>query len=396
LNRWTGIAIAVGVVVVAAIWLSRRQHGAETAQVENDARKRAPASQSEAAWPPAWPYPSAEMAAAPRDDEIDLCGYGRVSLTRLPADMEAEADAAILRVADALERSADDRQRGLSLAVRAQLAMQNAAERVTGHEPEKCLESTECLQRQLAEERRAGAPAIDALARTASKTRDPQTYASALRACQSLGAASAATSCDGLSAAQWAVLDPTNGAAWFEVAREADNRKDTVAVEAALLRASRGRIFDGHATPYGELLAYLDVRYEPVRTLVLASLSATYFRQSFPQFQTVTNYCSKDKAADPARREICSALAHLLIERDTSLLGPSIGVLIGERLGWPEDWLALLRAENKALTDEILALSRGDTLSCEWSARIEPWLLGAMKYGEARFLRQVIAQKKAR
>jgi hypothetical protein len=393
LNRWTGIAIAVGVVVVAAIWLSRKQNGAETVQAEDDVRKRAATSQSEIAWPPAWPYPSPGVGIAPRDDEVDLCGYGRVSLTRLPADMDAEADAAILRAADALERSADERLRGLSLAVRAEFAMQRAAARVTGPEPEKCLESSECMQRQWAERRRAGAPGIDALARMAAKTRDPQTYVSALRACQLLGPGTSATSCDGLHAAQWAELDPTNGAAWFEVAREADGRKDAAAVDAALLRASRSEMFDGRATPYGELLAHLDVRYEPVRTLALATLSAAYFGQSFPQFQTASNYCSKEKAADPARRDVCNDLARLLTERDTSLIGPSIGVLIGEKMGWPEDRVARLRAENKALNDEILALTRGDTLSCEWSARTEPWLLGAMKYGEAGVLRQMIAKR---
>lgn len=62
-------------------------------------------------------------------------------------------------------------------------------------------------------------------------------------------------------------------------------------------------------------------------------------------FYEVVRYC---KAADePARRDVCSRLAALMVEKDSTLLGLRIGRSIGAAVGWPAERVAALSLQDR-------------------------------------------------
>jgi hypothetical protein len=317
---------------------------------------------------------------------------------QLPAGLEQEAEAAILRVVEQMERAKTDRERAIGVSVRASLAAQAAFAAATGGDMQKCSETPGCWDRANKAQQRAVAPSAENLARLAATTHDPQTYAAAFRACHAFRTdPAAAASCANLRAEQLAQLDPDNATSWFEVANEAANRKDDKAVESALLRAAQGKRVDSLLLPYLDLTKGIDIHYEPVRTLILMRLAGSYFAQPLPPYAVISTYCSKEMAGSPGRKDGCMALASLLAERGPDLLAVRLGAAIGERAGWPADRIAHYAEERKAIDAEMVRATPGvGSLDCDWSARLETWVAGVTNHGEAGYIRQRLAKRQAR
>lgn len=396
LGRWRTIAIVLGVVLVvaASIWLLRAKP--DTQQVATDAAARASDKpRDQVIYPP--PFPNTPTGALPATgkETYDLCGFGRVDSMNMPAGLAQEADAAILRVVERIEHKGD-REQALGILMRTNIAILSEAALLHGNDPMQCLQTPACSKRLDEAHRRTLAPAAEKLARIAATTRDPLSYAAALRTCKAFRTDTSAASCAGLRAEQLAQLDPDNVATWLEVASDAAERKDAGAVEAALLRAARSKRFDPLALPFADLVAGIDVHYEPVRTLILMQLASAQFNQQLPPYSAAVSYCTKELAASPARREVCSELATQLVERGPDMLAITNGVVIGQRAEMPAERIGRYDGDRKTLGADLVSTNVGEGFSCEWSAKLEAWMNGVIKFGEAGHLRQLRAKQAPR
>jgi hypothetical protein len=402
-----GIAFGVGVVATISIWLWLGAGGRDAALADDASKNAGPGAPNEVAYPPPYPsYPQEAVAAGPQTkSEFELCGYGPVDPEQLPAAVEAEADALILRVASELERGKDDRARALGLATHAWIAAHAADRRVRAEDPITCHETALCDERAAEAYSRAAQPSIDALVRLAGTTRDPNAYVTALRTCRTIVPDSPPTVCSALSLEQWAQVDPDNAFPWLLIARNANHRKDTAAFEDALRRASRARVFERRATQHGRILEDTDVRDEPVRALMVQKLALAESREDpadyYSNFTMFGQYCAK--YAEPGRLEMCSDLATVLTDRSSDLLGPEIGLVIIHNTHWRrltkpgEPVLSGTPPGYRSFTaDARLARERAENLTCKASAQTEEWLRGMTKFGEVEYLRQRNANKETR
>ncbi|HTT13978.1 MAG TPA: hypothetical protein VMG60_24185 [Burkholderiaceae bacterium] len=300
------------------------------------ASARSTEARTEAAYPPAFlgseslsaAAPSATVPVSPR--AIDLCGYGKVDPEEIPAALEAAADAALLRAIDDFDQARDPRKRALALATKAWVDAQAADRRVVARDPATCRETPLCDQQAAEAFALAATPSIEALARLASTAQDPQVYVWAMRACRSILPDSPPSACDALTLDRWAQVDPDNAMVWLLNARAAKMRNDTPGFEDALLRASRATSFDRRRTPYGEILANVDESAQPARTLIVGRLADADARDDpgeyFSNFSAVGLYCEQQSA--PGRRELCSDLAHVLLDLSSDQLARLVGIRV--------------------------------------------------------------------
>lgn len=368
---------------------------------------------NEVAYPPpnpSYPEVAAAPAPAPGKGEFDLCGYGPVDPEQLPPAFEAEADSVILRVTGELARSGDDRARALGLSAQAWVAALAADRAVTAEDPKTCRETALCNDRAAAAYTNAAQPAVEALVRLATTTRDPFAYVTALRLCRTLVPDAPPAACGALSVEQWAQVDPDNAFPWLLAARNARQGKDAAAFEDALLRASRAKVFDRRATQHGRILFEVDTRQEPVRTLIVQRLATVEAREDpadyFSNFTMFAHYCARRD--EPGRREMCSDLAWVLAERSPDRLGFEVGAAIAERTGLIPDNAAIMARRTGALeyeegvrrlgaarrdqaalnnTARIIGLT-AENLTCKAAGQTEEWLRGVAVLGEREYLRQ--------
>jgi hypothetical protein len=397
LRRWKPAALVLAVVlaVVAAIWLLREKPGAHDAGAGAEAARATIEARNEVIYPPAFPYATTGALPATGKETYDLCGFGKIETMNMPAALQQEADAAILRVVERIERKGE-REQALGVLMRATLASASEGAAIHGNDPLQCVQTPACAKRMDEAHRRVFAPAAEQLARIAATTRDPLSYAAALRACRAFRTDTSAASCAGIRAEQLAQIDPDNVATWLEVAADAAARRDAAAVESALQRAARSKRFDPLALPFGDLVAGIDVSYEPVRTLIVMQVANAQFNQEPPPYGAAASYCSKELAATPGRQDVCAALATQLAERGPDGLALANGVVIGQRTSLPAERIGRYEGDNKAFMADLASNNPGGGFSCEWSARLEAWMNGVIKHGEVGYMRQLRARQKPR
>ncbi len=194
---------------------------------------------------------------------------------------------------------------------------------------------------------------VGRLADIASRSTDPVLYGFVLRTCGHVR--SEDSSCRLLSSAQWARLDPGNAAPWFEVLASAAAARDSAGRNEALHRIASSdrnvgyervmpRVILDHAPAgdHGALIAWL-LGVEAV------GIEAAWVRY----YPAVTSSCSSIALTDANRRQICSAVAELMVERSDDRLDQSVGVKLGESLGWQTDRTDRLRGESQAYSGAL-------------------------------------------
>jgi hypothetical protein len=198
-----------------------------------------------------------------------------------------------------------------------------------------------------------------------------------------------------LSVEQWADVDPDNAFPWLLVARAAHHRKDARAFRDAVARAARATSFQRHSTRYGDVLAAVDVRYRPVRALVVHRLAAAHTRDDpadyFSNFQVVGRYCA---SKDSGRREVCGDLGRVLFQRSRDALGMQIGQVIvralfprpGSQL--PDGWLA---ANDYNIELAALYRASADVPDCRTMVKTERWLRAVAANREVEYLGERVA-----
>ncbi len=336
--------------------------------------------------PPALPAPTAALPS--RTGTRELCGWGRFeltpSMTGLPVPVQQATDQALRQVAASLI-AGDPRSMARGLALRAALDY---------HGDPQLQGKVDTVAMAL--QRAAARSAADrqALAKLALGTNDVEVYKTAYLTCMPDPTISA---CAQLNAAEWGRRDPTDGLAWLFAAQEAHNAKDLAARDEAFYRLSQASRMSGawqtisaHASD-----PFLSTLPTSTRIGAVLSLMLLQASQPMPSYGAAMDYCHKDVANDPVRREKCSALATALTTHETTMIGPAIGLAIANRVGWPAARLDALRDERDAFNlisnDNTLALL-DDPTSCHGFAAFNRFVEAHGRLGELALLRERIRE----
>ena len=381
--------IAFAIVVIAAALTFAMLRAPADRLPDVASQERSTEARTEATYPPALPsysepLPTPAPASAPAGpNATELCGFGVVDPEEIPPAFEAAADNALLRVVNEFERGRDPRKRALGLATQAWIDAEAAERRVTAEDPRTCRETALCDERAAEAFARAAAPSIDALVRLAVNTQDPDVYVMAMRACRSIIPDSPPAACSSLTLDQWTQLDPDNAMVWLLNARAARMRNDTPGFDDALQRASRAKFFDRRRTPYGEILAGVDERTQPVRTLAVGRLAAADARydpgEYFSNFAIVARHCARP--SDPGTRALCSDLAHVLLNLSSDELAYLLGRQLVNMAGVTIELVDEARKRHAGSEPSGAATNPANPLSCRGAAQIEERLVVAARRG---------------
>jgi len=387
-----GRIVAFAILIAAALTIALLRSPAERVAPDDAKDKRLRDASVQVAYPPALLDAEPPTAAAPPDvvvpNATELCGYGKVDPDELPASLEGVADSVLLGAVDKFVSARDPRKRALGLAARAWVEAEAADRRVVAADPKTCIETALCDEQAAEAFTRGATPPIEALARLATTTQDPSIYVMAMRACRSIIPDAPPSACGALTLDQWTRLDPDNAMPWLLSAREAKKRWDDASFQDALLHASRARFFDRRPTPYGEILAGIDEHAEPVRTLMVGRLADADAREDpadyYSNFAIVFQYCMT--RSDPARREMCSNIGHVLNELSSDVLAGTIGEMF--TADWPAERIAAFRRRKAGLEMARPARYMARPLGCDDAARTEQRLIGVARYGELGYVQQ--------
>lgn len=239
----------------------------------------------------------------------------------------------------------------------------------------------------------------EALAVLAMNARDPRTYRLALIACGSLRAEG---TCRRLSNERWAQLDADNAAPWLALAQEAFDRGDHAGVADALFRASRAQRSDLAFSLGGaaRLMQHRAIAELPtVERLAVASLLHSIWA-AIPERELAVpgRYCM-GATADPNRRELCSGLASLFLERDGTLLGFGVGLRLAELADWETERQQQLKDEFRALAaavSRIAGRSGQPSYDCKWWRAVERHDAQIAAVGEIAAARSALAESAPR
>jgi hypothetical protein len=231
----------------------------------------------------------------------------------------------------------------------------------------------------------------DELVQLAAGGSDPAVYAIAVGLCQKeLSNAVTAGACQRISLTEWARVDPSNAVPWIAVAQAARARGDLQAEAAAFARGAEARQM--HYSGESMLQSGLTEVPRDATPAEKASLSVELigYEAAFigPELSEVMRYCSVAAVKQTNIREECNAVAELLVGPETSLLYFSLGIRLGERVGWPPQQVQQLSAEKEAL----FQLEAGNTLvpsSCDGVARINTFIDDRVRLGEIAALREL-------
>jgi len=135
--------------------------------------------------------------------------------------------------------------------------------------------------------------------------------------------------------AQLRVLDPDNGAAWFDSIGRAGSRNDVVAVRKNLSAIATSRRFD---TYWNITIVHITNAILKTHTMDLpTALAATFGMVSataVPPYQTIVNACKGDPLKDPDVLNTCRKISTVMRGGDTYLT-EMVGIAIAKR-AWPE------------------------------------------------------------
>lgn len=315
------------------------------------------------------------LPAPARADETEICGIGRVKAgdDAAPLDLSPVRRASQRvreRVLPLLLKSSDDTTRAAGLLM---LALDESAA------PGSVAGGADV----------GAAQARDELVALASFKSTPQVYAWAMRACQDRRDEG---TCRLLSADQWARVEPGNAVAWLHVAADAQLRRDAGAVSEALHRVAHAAKSDAR---HGALLAAVLAKLPPetdllARTSFGLDVARLEARAELP-LVAASQHCGASEVRDANRAQTCAAVAELLSKRGSTLAEASLGLAIGERVGWPAERVAAAADERDALS--LLNAHPGQATpaagawSCMALTRTLAQLTDSSRHGELAALR---------
>ena len=329
---------------------------------------------------------------------IDMCGFGiqpfkgKLDYTdefiafskKFSRSANTQASSALESAIAKLLDSDDDMDRATGLYARmvdGSLEERTAQEKLLQENPE-CLKERDCTLKLAAIKERTIAIAAESLIKLAMGTSDPNVFAAAYYHCR--GHKSSA--CSAITAEKWASLDSDNAAVWLAVASDADERKNEIVRDAALLRASQLSKYQRRSLPVEILLGEIELaNVDPtVQMAIVANIFGLQASSKigFP-FTTVFKYCKSALTDAPDRKGKCENIASLMQKEDQTFIGQKLAARLGERSGWAKERVKAIIDE----TDAYIYLPLGDisienSFSCESIQAQKLQLIDALELGE--------------
>lgn len=235
----------------------------------------------------------------------------------------------------------------------------------------------------------------DSLARLAVASIDPVTYALAFHGCS--GGRVRDGACALLSAEQWARLDPGNAAPWQAVFAAAQTRKDNAAANEALHRIATSKRSDQRTFDLLRLVLDAAPNDDALQNGVFALAVEVIGIQaawSLPSYQPLVSACKTELLRDSNRRQTCEAMGELFAQRSDTLLERGIGVSVGRQLGWPEERIDRMRAEQAAYGNSMFdSTEPREAMGCTAIRRLNERFRRGARLGEVGAMHEWIAKE---
>jgi hypothetical protein len=235
----------------------------------------------------------------------------------------------------------------------------------------------------------------EALARSAVTTGDPAVYALAFRVCGSGRVRDGA--CALLSAEQWARLDPGNAAPWQDVFAAAQARKDNAAANEALHRIATSQRSDQRFFDLPGLILDAAPDDDGLRNGVfMLAIEAIGLQSvvSMPNYASLLSGCRREALRDSNRRQTCDSIAELLAQKSDTLVERGMGGAVGRQLGWPDERIERMRAEQDAfVTSMYVGIEPRNAMGCDAIKRLTDDVRRKARLGEVGAMRDWLAHE---
>lgn len=399
LFSWRSVGISSALDASATIMKRDKAINAllnSNANLAPDARMARP--QNPPADSPAWKMILDNLATLLKGDKVEVCGLNDFDAALyIAGDAEVGVGAvntSLAQLTGKLIESNKSSERVQGLYMQAHLARwaQSSAD---SSNYRMCGDDFECIGKlfkanTLTETAPQTGAAAAPLVKLALDSRDPNIIAAAIYACAGIRDGA----CGTISVADWAAVEPDNAVVWLMMADAALSAKDMVGRDAALRRAAAASGYDLRAPSLASVFdADLVKAQTPLaqshisRELVTSSLDAWT-----PPIVAAARYCLHEKTTDAERGTICEALASKLSQQDESLIGLSIAIAFGKKLGWDAARLQVLQDEKAVsygwMNDAYLG---GNPYSCEHLAQNNQMAQQMLSKRERQRGREVLA-----
>ena len=406
-RRWAwALGIAVAVLVGLLVWLLLLAHGAAPAVAETARNGAAPAERRVMGPVPprvtttAPPARAVSGETARGIEQYEICGG-----TWVKANPDGNVDDEALKgpmrrdeAAQAVDRALAADPRPMAQAARLILEIMNGGDdqrRALMASGADCSASGACPPGPAVPAAAVSAMAAsrEALARSALTTTDPAVYALAFRVCASGGVRDGA--CALLNAEQWARLDPGNAAPWQEVFAAAQARRDSAAANEALHRIatsqrSEQRFFDLPGL-FIDVAPDDDGLRNGVFLLVIEAIGLQS-TVSLPSYAPFASVCRREALRDSNRRQTCDSIAELLAQKSDTLVERAMGEAVGRQLGWPQERIERMRAEQDAfITSTYAGIEPRNAMGCDAIRRVTDDVRRKARLGEVGAMRDWLA-----
>lgn len=335
--------------------------------------------------------------------KVEVCGLSDLDAALFLAEQEelegltmnksemgkGAANAALSEASAKLMQSNSLRDQALGLYVQAHQAEWAAIDE--GIKAKRCKGDMRCESDEWESKPQVRAAVAEPVVKMALAGRDPAIYATAMYACGS----ARIDACAAISYLGWARIDPDNAAVWLMVASEAAAQKDLAARDVAMRRAASASGYDTRIPSLATLFESEAVKAQsPLERMFIGNSLNTITALAWPPpYGALGSYCLRGETTDPARKDVCDALANKLLDLDKSLVGHRTASRIGEKIGWDAARLQTLRDES--VVEFALALDiglTGNKYSCENLAKSDQWTQKLLSKGDRGIALERIAK----
>ena len=226
---------------------------------------------------------------------------------------------------------------------------------------------------------------LDELVQLAVNSRNAAAYGIAYQACNKASKTEFGNVCSPINANDWAKLDPDNAVPWLLIASQQDSSGHSAEAIDALKQATEKARIDS----YGEVLSAKANWLKPsdLSPLTLNQLEFTIFGNqaawNILQLGPIHQFClnGKSSLSDDAKKQYCSRLGKLLVDRGTSAIELGIGRKLGEQAGWPKTEIDHLKELLTAMQSTFGSMTL-TSLDCKSVEKVNSYFLMRAELGE--------------
>jgi hypothetical protein len=321
----------------------------------------------------------------------EVCGLSKAEAKEFVASRQASITPPVNRVlAENITKSiqsSDLREKTLGLYLLAHQAGQAAMDAERLNYP-GCSSGSECFDKPYDAKLQTRPVNAEPLVNLATATRNLDTYAAALYACSGVKT----SACNSITYLRWAEMEPDNAAAWLMAASEAEARKDTAARTDALQRAAAAKNYNTRAPSMSVLFTTDAVQALPplAQSAIASTLLEIDSGIRFKPLAGLGRHCGGAESIDGERRVLCDALSTKLADKDQTLAGLRMATTIGERIGWNNDQLKLLKDEYAKSTAPLQGELDGNMFTCDVLDKANQRARKVLTIGERATARETI------